>query len=85
MEVEDAYPQLEVKDVYDTIQNSPKAAVIASRPPAPTPRPENMHASEEEDRTPYITKGIACESSVESMLLRFLQNHRMGWSWSKTH
>nr|XP_040039126.1 B-cell scaffold protein with ankyrin repeats-like isoform X1 [Gasterosteus aculeatus aculeatus] len=56
VEVEDAYPQLEVKDVYDTIQNSPKAAVIASRPPAPTPRPENMHASEEEDRTPYITK-----------------------------
>ncbi|GLD53659.1 B-cell scaffold protein with ankyrin repeats, partial [Lates japonicus] len=52
-EVEDLYAPLGVNDEYDTILNSTKAAVIANRPPAPTPRPESTQL---DDRTPYIAQ-----------------------------
>ncbi|KAL6118692.1 bank1 [Pungitius sinensis] len=56
-EDEGVYAQLGAENVYDTIHNPTKAAPTASRPPAPTPRPEITHAEEEvEDGTPYITK-----------------------------
>lgn len=54
-EDEDLYAPLGVKDDYDTGLNSTKAALIANRPPAPTPRPENTQVKE--DGTPYIAQG----------------------------
>uniref|UniRef100_UPI0037E7F3EF B-cell scaffold protein with ankyrin repeats-like n=1 Tax=Semicossyphus pulcher TaxID=241346 RepID=UPI0037E7F3EF len=53
-EEDEIYAPLGVSDEYDTMLNSTKAVVIANRPPAPTPRPESTHVTE--DRTPYITK-----------------------------
>ncbi|XP_068444432.1 B-cell scaffold protein with ankyrin repeats-like [Clinocottus analis] len=54
-EDEDLYAPLGANDEYDTIiLNSTKAVDIASRPPAPTPRPEITRVKE--DSTPYITK-----------------------------
>lgn len=73
-EEEEIYAPLGLNDEYDTILNS-EAAVIANRPPAPTPRPESTQAKE--DRTPYITKG----NSLFSCIFVFPQEvpqHAMG-------
>ncbi|XP_075968423.1 B-cell scaffold protein with ankyrin repeats-like [Anarhichas minor] len=58
------YAPLGASDEYDTIPNSTKAVVIASRPPAPTPRPEITHV--EEDRTPYIIKVFQQKTTPQS-------------------
>ncbi|XP_049424680.1 B-cell scaffold protein with ankyrin repeats-like isoform X1 [Epinephelus fuscoguttatus] len=63
-EDEDIYAPLGVSDEYDTILKSTKAAVIANRPPAPTPRPESTHVKE--DRTPYITQVFQKKKTPQS-------------------
>ncbi|XP_068569597.1 B-cell scaffold protein with ankyrin repeats-like isoform X2 [Cebidichthys violaceus] len=62
-EDEDIYTPLGVSDEYDTILNSTQAVVIASRPPAPTPRPEITHV---EDKTPYIIKVFQQKTTPQS-------------------
>uniref|UniRef100_A0A8C2Z7J6 DBB domain-containing protein n=2 Tax=Cyclopterus lumpus TaxID=8103 RepID=A0A8C2Z7J6_CYCLU len=62
-EDEDLYVPLEENDEYDTVLNSTKAVDIASRPPAPTPRPEITHVKE--DSTPYITKVFQKKTSPQ--------------------
>ncbi|KAM9836572.1 B-cell scaffold protein with ankyrin repeats-like [Aulostomus maculatus] len=53
-----------VGDEYDTILTSQKPGAVASRPPAPAPRPESTRM--EEDRTPYITQVFHQKNSPQS-------------------
>ncbi|XP_042368603.1 B-cell scaffold protein with ankyrin repeats-like [Plectropomus leopardus] len=62
-EDEDIYAPLGVSDEYDTILKSTNA-VIANRPPAPTPRPESTHVKE--SRTPYITQVFQKKKTTHS-------------------
>ncbi|KAJ8382312.1 hypothetical protein SKAU_G00030900 [Synaphobranchus kaupii] len=57
-EEEDPYVPVGVNDEeYDTILASSNAAVIANRPPVPTPRPESTKEdSTKEDSTPFIAQ-----------------------------
>ncbi|KAK9524644.1 hypothetical protein VZT92_017019 [Zoarces viviparus] len=63
-EDEEIYAPLGASDEYDIILNSTKAVDIASRPPAPTPRPEITHV---EDRTPFITKVFQQKTDLYSL------------------
>ncbi|XP_028838233.1 B-cell scaffold protein with ankyrin repeats-like isoform X2 [Denticeps clupeoides] len=53
-EGEDLYAHLGAGDEYDTIMISSNPVAITNRPPAPTPRPENMPTKE--NSTPYIAQ-----------------------------